>query len=190
MSPYSVKIKKEIEESIKMALHESMLEQERTTLDFFSEEALRYIVMRHISKLKLFGSFPNSENDRKRLIFEFNYKKAKTNEATFRPDIASVKVKSLNSRKIEIEEYLLAVELKITKSIDDIKKCKHYVSDRGRFKFHLAICIILPSKQSYGILHNFTKNHFTTAAKSNILLCTVDKEETGARMPVAYWLNG
>ncbi len=182
------KTKTEIEKVVKNAMYDAMIELDRSK-KYFTEEALRYIVMSHIGKLKTFGQFPNIGNGKTRLVFEFPYKRAKTREHTYRPDIASIQFNSISQRNPEISEHLLAIELKIKNNVDDIKKCRHYISEKaGRMTFKLAICIVLPPKLSNGVISKIHAKEITTRGNSRILFCTVQKDDTGNKAPITMWL--
>ena len=186
MNGYSVKTKNELESVLHSAMLEAIVERDRSKT-FFSEESLRYIIMKHLSDYKFFGRFPNSLIGRKRLVFEFPYKRLKTRGSTYRPDISSVLLKKGGDN--EIEEYLLAVELKIKNDVDDIKKCRNYVSEKlGRSVFNLAICVVLPPKGSNGPWDKINNKEITTRVKSRILLCTTENDKTMGERPVFEWL--
>lgn len=189
MQRYNAKIKAEIEDVLRNALFDAITERDRCKI-LFSEEALRYIVMKYLSDYKFFGRFPNLSHGQKRLVFEHPYKRLKTKEATFKPDISSVLLSKNNSSNIEIDEYLLAVELKIKNDVSDIKKCRNYISEKhGRTIFNLAVCVVLPPKSSIGGFDKIKKSEITTRAKGNVLFCSTKKDEKGDEVIFLLWLN-
>lgn len=189
MQRYNTKIKHEIEDVLRNAMFDAILERDRCK-SLFSEEALRYIIMKYLSDYKFFGRFPNLGNSQKRLVFEHPYKRLKTKEASFKPDISSVVLTKNQSSNIEIDEYLLAVELKIKNDVSDIKKCRNYISEKhGRTVFNLAICIVLPPKSSIGVFDKIKKSDITTRVKGNILFCSTIRNETGGEIISFQWLK-
>jgi hypothetical protein len=189
MQRYNAKIKAEIESVLRNALFDAIAERDRCKI-LFSEESLRYIVMKHLSVYGSFGRFPNLSKGQKILVFEHPYKRLKTKDATFKPDISSVLLSKNNASTIEIDEYLLAVELKIKNDVSDIKKCRNYISEKhGRTVFNLAICVVLPPKNSVGGLGKIKKSEITTRVKGNILFCSTKKNEKGDEVVFFLWLN-
>jgi hypothetical protein len=63
--------KKKLESALKNALQQALIEMESVG-DFFSEEALRYLVMSEISKKKIWGTFPNKLNSKKNYYLNKN----------------------------------------------------------------------------------------------------------------------
>jgi hypothetical protein len=131
------KTKKMLENALKKALQQALIEMESVG-DGFSEESLRYIVMSEISRLKIWGTFPNKPNCENKLLFEQEYNKLKFRKKTLKPDIVS---KNNN-------EHHLAIELKIKSDVSDINKCKEYINEKkGRANFKLAASVYaIPKK--------------------------------------------
>ena len=61
-----------LEQVVKNAL-ERAINEISICENLFSEEALRYIVMDELSKMQIWGQFPNNKQSEKRLVFEFAY---------------------------------------------------------------------------------------------------------------------
>lgn len=181
---FDTKTKRQIAETIKNAAIEANNEREATR-SLYSEEALRYIVIKHINKLKFFGSFPNRASSPTKLVFEMEYHRLKTKDSKYKPDIASV---TLNETG-EFTDFNVAIELKIKPSIDDIKKCRHYISPKqGRNTFKLAICIVTTSQRGDGVSYKIPENLKSTISQSNILFCSIEKTKNGSA-PVVIWLK-
>lgn len=173
-----------IAEAIKTAVIEANNEREATK-NLYSEEALRYIVAKHISKLKIFGTFPNRASSKTKLVFEMEYHRLKTKDSKYRPDIASVTY----GKSADIASYNLAVELKITPDVSDIQKCRNYISSKhGRMTFKLAICIVTSSQRGDGVIKKILDNMKGTMAQSNLLFCSIEKTTNGIA-PVVIWLK-
>lgn len=111
--------------------------------NLFSEEALRYIVMDELSKMQIWGQFPNNKQSEKRLVFEFAYPKFKRKVGTFRPDIASL---NIDKNGNVLTSNSLAIELKVADwATQDIVKCRNYLDPKqGKINFDLAAVIIAP----------------------------------------------
>ena len=121
----------------------------------YSEEVLRYIVMKELSDAKLWGRFPNTLNTSHSLVFEYDYKKFQKKRGSFKPDIASIS-KELKKTRLG-KSHPLAVELKITGSLEkDILKCREYVAlKKGKRLFDLAVVIATPShKEGFKAITN------------------------------------
>ncbi len=183
---FNTTTKRQIAEAVTKAVIEANIERE-ATMSLYSEEALRYIVAKHISQLKIFGTFPNRASSKTKLVFEMEYHRLKTKESKFKPDIASV---TLN-RSGEFVDFNLAIELKIKPSIDDIKKCQHYISQKhGRNTFKMAVCIVTTSQRGTGVAHKIPKNIIGTITNSNILFCSLEKTGKGAEAaPSIIWIK-
>jgi hypothetical protein len=130
----TVATKKKLESALKKALKQALIEMESVGSKRFSEESLRYLVMSEISKTEFWGTFPNQLNSKNKLLFEQEYIRLKDRKETFKPDIVSINVKE--------QEHLLAIELKITRDIKDLDKCKEYIDPkRGRACYKLAAAV-------------------------------------------------
>jgi hypothetical protein len=176
--------KRLIVEAIKEAIIEGNNEREATK-SLYSEEALRYIVAKHISQLKIFGTFPNRASSKTKLVFEMEYHRLKTKESKYKPDIASVTY----DKSGNIAHYNLAAELKITPSIDDIKKCRNYISlKHGRMTFKLALCIVTTSQRGDGVVYKIPDKIKGTITNSNLLFCSIEKTKSGIA-PVVIWIK-
>lgn len=137
--------KKILEDAVIKSLNLAFIEFNKTK-KYFSEEALRYIVIQEISKKKLWGTFPNNSKKNTHLIFEFPYNKFKKIIGHYKPDITSLRFDS-NGNIHTINP--LAIELKITKnnSTKDINKCREYIHpNKGKYLFELAAFIIVTNK--------------------------------------------
>ena len=135
--------KKKLESALKKALQLALIEMESVG-NCFSEEALRYIVMSEISKKKIWGTFPNKLNSKKKLLFEQEYNKLKYRKETFKPDIVSQ----------DEDEHFLVIELKIKSDISDVDKCKEYLdAKRGNACFKLAAAVYATPKNVTQIAH-------------------------------------
>lgn len=182
-------IKRQIAEAVKKAVIEANKEREATK-SLFSEEALRYIVVKHISQLKKFGTFPNLASSKTKLVFEMEYHRLKTKESKYKPDIASVTVDNFG-RVVDLH---IAVELKIKPNIDDIKKCLHYISHKhGRSTFKLAICVVTSSQRGDGVADKIDPNIKGSITDSNLLFCSIEKIKSGASSkvaPLVIWIKG
>ncbi len=139
----SLSSKKKLESALKKALQLALIEMESVG-DCFSEEALRYLVMSEISKKKIWGTFPNKLNSKKKLLFEQEYNKLKYRKKTFKPDIVSQ----------DEHEHLLVIELKIKSDISDVDKCKEYLNEKkGDACFNLAAAVYATPKNVTQIAH-------------------------------------
>jgi hypothetical protein len=129
--------KRTLEISIQNALNIA-IEEIHLANPFFSEEALRYIVMNELSNKDIFGNFPNSRYNKTKLLFEKNYDRFKRKKTKYKPDISSIN---------QNNDHLLAVELKIAKpssahDLFDIDKCIEYIrKDKGKYSYELAASI-------------------------------------------------
>ncbi len=182
-------LQKVVNNSLEVALEEyyNIKNQE-----LFTEEALRYITINQLNRAKAFGQFPNKRNSSIKVCFEFLYKRAKSSKAkNYKPDIAVIHL----DNEVDITP-LIAIELKITGSLQDIYKCHHYVSEMGVHSFQLAVCIIicpykkkLPENRAQSI---HRKNKLPNS-KSNILVgilewdC-VDKNDYQPEI-ITYWIE-
>lgn len=181
---FNTTTKRQIAAAIKKAVVEANKEREATK-SLFSEEALRYIVVKHISQLKIFGTFPNLASSKTKLVFEMEYHRLKTKDSKYKPDIASV---TFNESEAHVD-YNLAVELKIKPNIDDIKKCRHYISPKhGRNTFKFAICIVTTSQRGDGVAYKISENTKGSITDSNLLFCSIEKTKNGAA-PVIIWIK-
>lgn len=181
---FNTKTKRQIAEVIKTAVIEANQEREATK-SLFSEEALRYIVIKHISQLKIFGTFPNLASSKTKLVFEMEYYRLKTKDSKYKPDVASVTFNDSG----EPVDFNLVVELKIKPNIDDIKKCRHYISPKhGRNTFKLAVCIVTTSQRGDGVAYKIPENIKGSITDSNLLFCSIEKTKNGAA-PVIIWIK-
>lgn len=181
---FNTTTKRQIAEAIKKAVIEANKEREATK-SLFSEEALRYIVIKHISQLKIFGTFPNLASSKTKLVFEMEYYRLKTKDSKYKPDVASVTFNDSG----EHVDFNLVVELKIKPNIDDIKKCRHYISPKhGRNTFKLAVCIVTTSQRGDGVAYKIPENIKGSITDSNLLFCSIEKTKNGAE-PVIIWIK-
>jgi hypothetical protein len=134
-----------IEEAICKAIQ--LAWEEKIFLDsHYTEENFRYLVMYYISKLGLFGQFPNNKDDNKILTFEYQY----NNE--FKPDIVCLN-RSKKTKTLTINKHNpLVIELKINGSLKskngsiqrDLKKIKTYLhKEKGEFSFEYGMVLNL-----------------------------------------------
>lgn len=160
--------KKALESAVKNALKLALIEM-NVVGNRFTEESLRYIVMNEVSKKKIWGTFPNHYSNNEHLLFEQKYKKFKNKNGHFKPDIVSIKN----------EEYLLAIELKITNDESDIDKCKEYINnERGHVIFDLAAAVYATPQNVSQAAHRIEPK--TLYAKKN------GKNITNSRLLIAY----
>ena len=134
-----------IEEAIYKAIQ--LAWEEKIFLDsHYTEENFRYLVMYYISKIGLFGQFPNNKDDSKILTFEYQY------SSEFKPDIVSLN-RSKKTKTLTINKHNpLVIELKINGSLfgkkssiqRDIKKIKNYIhKEKGEFSFEYGMVLNL-----------------------------------------------
>ena len=181
---FNTTTKRQIAEAVKKAVIEANKEREATK-SLFSEEALRYIVVKHISQLKKFGTFPNLASSKTKLVFEMEYHRLKTKESKYKPDIASVTLNDSGG----FVDFHLAVELKIKPNIDDIKKCRHYISQKhGRNTFKMAVCVVTTSQRGDGVAHKIDANIKGSITNSNLLFCSIEKTTSGVA-PLVIWIK-
>ena len=172
-------LKKFAKKALIKAMKESQL-----SMGNFSEEALRYIVLEELRRIKFLGEFPNKIKAKYHIYFEYNYKKFKTKKGVFRPDIASI-VNPLKPQ-IFINTHPLAIELKITSEIrKDIVKCREYISSKkGEIHFEYAMLIVVPSQKKISSLRdqvNVLKTRHSQMKslpkQEKILFCWCDPEK-------------
>lgn len=134
-----------IEEAIYKAIQ--LAWEEKIFLDsHYTEENFRYLVMYYISKIGLFGQFPNNKDDSKILTFEYQY------SSEFKPDIVCLN-RSKKTKTLTINKHNpLVIELKINGSLfgkkssiqRDIKKIKNYIhKEKGEFSFEYGMVLNL-----------------------------------------------
>ena len=180
------KLEKAVINSLKIAISEMEISK-----NYYSEEALRYIVVNEISKNEIWGSFPNKTKDLQ-LNFEFPYSKYRRIIGRFFPDITSLKfceegkINSINP---------LAVELKIKKNynLKDINKCREYVNPKkGKHHFELAAFIVAPYKQNmnYEIFQFISRQEkkLVKAEELKILYGYIEYNKDNNPIPKTRWI--
>ena len=139
-----VQIKSNLETIVLNSLKKASDEMEFSG-ENFTEESLRYIVMKEISENGYYGTFPNRMDNKRQIQFEYNYFKGKKNpKEKFMPDIVS----------LERNERLLVIELKINRTrgslIKDLKKCIEYLHENKGEMFDMAAMIFTIPKHKQG----------------------------------------
>ncbi len=177
----SVKRKQELEAIVKKSLKLFSIEMQNS--HHYTEETLRYIVVSQISALKEYGSIPNRSKTKPQLSCQYTYKKSKgkTSEE-WKPDIIS----AIWDKDGNIDDPILAIELKINAKDSDFDKCNHYVNERiGLHQFKLAIMINIESEWRFGF--DPYKKKIKSRSEGKIFWCTLDRTLDGRPKIVGKW---
>ncbi len=139
-----VQIKSNLETIVLNSLKLATVEMEFSG-ENFTEESLRYIVMKEISENGYYGTFPNRFDNKRQIQFEYNYFKGKKNpNEKFMPDIVS----------LEGNKRLLVIELKINRTrsslMKDLIKCIEYLNENAGEMFDIAAMIFTLPKHKQG----------------------------------------
>jgi hypothetical protein len=182
MVAYSVSEKALLENAIETAVQiyleqEHLLKKSKVRLKI-KEEALRYLIVAELSKIKIFGQFP-AKNPEKFILIQHTYNTLKRGKRYQYPDIAS-----LGKSRTGDYNWFLAVEIKNSRKQNnsaDLTKCFGYVSEeKGREKYQLALCVNFNGRSL------IREAYISTRGQGNVLFTTVDNYGDPAKQKIEH----